>query len=1061
MTTDPAPDSFPRWSPDGRHIAFQRGGWGTLTELWLMEADGSNPCQLYAGDDVWGLEMAWHSTLNRIYFTAGVDSGSSGMPQRLMWVEADCRLQAGTPVIASPDTNYLQLDIAPDGVGLASTWYNGHSWAYAQEICHSSLTPDGNSMTAPVCFTNDSVVDSTPRFSPDGASIIWEREVNSDYDLWSVDVQSGAAARLGGACAAVDAFDIMPAYAPDGDYLVFTSDRAGSRQLWVAAADCSQAWPLTTGSATAEYADWWRSSPSPPTDCPGSPNTVCVVDAAGQPVSDTLIYRNGTLVSEPDGLPAVTDSRGSLDLPDLNPGETLAALQPVYDQPTDRAGHPDDLAFQVYRTSMPVSNNGDVEAYIISSGTPSNTLSLRPTQTLVLFNLLVSVEWDAGSDYLDELKIGLEKASDLLYDATDGQMAFGRIDIYDNAEQWYEADIQIRTHNHTWPHAYVGGINSSGVGRLVYKTVDPDPGPLVLGRYWSGTGADQGPWSAPIGYTTIAHEFGHYGLFLFDEYFYYTEESDYRVRESSRCSFYADQPASLMYYQYDKTEFCNRPEQYPEHHGGPPTRQTQIYGPHETSWVTIQGVYSDVLQTMSADAPAWQIISPPDRDAAFVPGPAQPLLDFPQIIDHSTNQGAFTRKPLTVKYEGRPVWGSLVALHQSSGAVLDQGLTDSQGRIDILGAATGDTVRVRTPENSLAGSLTVRNALPETINLTPVNLNSAGSTIYANNTITNSTPLVTIVPRTDGGTIDYFVEKTGELTNAVYANILGAGAPPLAAKTMSYDPGQARYVATFSGYSPGLLNGLTFQMTTTVGSGFVEIGIGHDRSHTDGAGNDLDLTTTDGNLILNAPGGSFSGPTYVVANPTNALPASPPTGLVVIGQPYSVQPSGALTGSQRAMALSLSYQSVSLGEVDESSLQPYYWSAAQNQWQPVLSYTLDTSAKRASASTDLFGIYTLMGEIPGPTISSVNPVSGSTTAATVVVIAGDNFEDGTQVRLGDAITLTTVTFINAQTLMISIPDGVPPGSYDLTVVNPNGQSATLPTVFTITGGRVYLPVIIK
>jgi Tol biopolymer transport system component len=39
-------DSSPTWSPDGRYIAFQSDREGESQEIWVMEADGSNPRRL-------------------------------------------------------------------------------------------------------------------------------------------------------------------------------------------------------------------------------------------------------------------------------------------------------------------------------------------------------------------------------------------------------------------------------------------------------------------------------------------------------------------------------------------------------------------------------------------------------------------------------------------------------------------------------------------------------------------------------------------------------------------------------------------------------------------------------------------------------------------------------------------------------------------------------------------------------------------------------------------------------------------------------------------------------
>ena len=70
-------------------------------------------------------------------------------------------------------------------------------------------------------------------------------------------------------------------------------------------------------------------------------------------------------------------------------------------------------------------------------------LVARPERTLILFDLLIAIEWDADDAYVRDLALAADRAADYLYDATDGQMTFGQVTIVDKAEQWAAADIQI------------------------------------------------------------------------------------------------------------------------------------------------------------------------------------------------------------------------------------------------------------------------------------------------------------------------------------------------------------------------------------------------------------------------------------------------------------------------------------------------------------------------------------------------------------------------------------------------------------------------------------------
>ncbi|MCS7226464.1 MAG: hypothetical protein NZ821_05665 [Gloeomargarita sp. SKYB31] len=65
-----------------------------------------------------------------------------------------------------------------------------------------------------------------------------------------------------------------------------------------------------------------------------------------------------------------------------------------------------------------------------------------------------------------------------------------------------------------------------------------------------------------------------------------------------------------------------------------------------------------------------------------------------------------------------------------------------------------------------------------------------------------------------------------------------------------------------------------------------------------------------------------------------------------------------------------------------------------------------------------------------------------------ITVTGQNFVPTPTLILGPAV-LREVTFVNSQTLTALIPWGLEPGSYPLTVTNPDGQSATLPDACTV------------
>ena len=114
--------------------------------------------------------------------------------------------------------------------------------------------------------------------------------------------------------------------------------------------------------------------------------------------------------------------------------------------------------------------------------------------------------------------------------------------------------------------------------------------------------------------------------------------------------------------------------------------------------------------------------------------------------------------------------------------------------------------------------------------------------------------------------------------------------------------------------------------------------------------------------------------------------------------------------------------------------------------------------KKLLLSLTLAGLIVLaLGEaahaLSTPTVGAVFPASAPNDRVTAVVITGTGFAtDGTTpptVTLG-ATSLTAVTFVSDTTLTATVPAGITPGLYTLTVTNSDTGSASLPAAFTVT-----------
>jgi hypothetical protein len=142
---------------------------------------------------------------------------------------------------------------------------------------------------------------------------------------------------------------------------------------------------------------------------------------------------------------------------------------------------------------------------------------------LLVFNLDVSLEWDAHNDslYLEQLAFNLQRASEYLYDFSNGQVALGQVNVFQNADEWVFSHVVVQANNRLRPFAAQGGV-------VITDTIDDDhntptdtiqysPGQVTMGSNWNRYGRP-GQSLGDDWALILAHELGHYLLFHDDTY---------------------------------------------------------------------------------------------------------------------------------------------------------------------------------------------------------------------------------------------------------------------------------------------------------------------------------------------------------------------------------------------------------------------------------------------------------------------------------------------------------------------------------------------------------------
>jgi Tol biopolymer transport system component len=282
---------LPRWSPDGRLLAFQNIEKNKLDIRVVDVASGT--ISNITDDLVRDADPVWLPGSRAVIFSSPRGGGWN------LWranINASGKVVGELKQLTTGAGQDLQAAPAAGGKSIAFVTLNQNAdvWllpvdpgtgaargeptpliATTREDSRAAWSPDGKL----VAFNSDrsgdmnlfvySIADRTTRqltrgpggdfqasWAPDGKRIVFFSSRSGSADIWSVDVASGALQQL----TRDPALDVNPLFAPDGKRVAYQSDRGGRREVWVMNADGSNQKQVTNTGVSDHFMLWSKDS---------------------------------------------------------------------------------------------------------------------------------------------------------------------------------------------------------------------------------------------------------------------------------------------------------------------------------------------------------------------------------------------------------------------------------------------------------------------------------------------------------------------------------------------------------------------------------------------------------------------------------------------------------------------------------------------------------------------------------------------------------------------------------------------------------------------------------
>jgi Tol biopolymer transport system component/DNA-binding winged helix-turn-helix (wHTH) protein len=240
LTTPEAPavDHTPRFSPDGKSLAFIRYFNSFRREIFVMPASGGEPRQV-TSDDVRVYGLAWNADSEKIFFTSFRDTN-----QLNLWL-VPLQSHQEPQLIPTGARELQSVTLSPDGRTLAfvEQTIDENIWQM------QSNDADKMEMQPLICSTR---ADHSQQFSPDGSEIVFASDRTGNYEIWLADAEGKTYRQL------TDSNDSAgsPRFSPDAKFVAYDGQIAGGSDIYVVSANGGSPRRLTENGKNNSMPAW-------------------------------------------------------------------------------------------------------------------------------------------------------------------------------------------------------------------------------------------------------------------------------------------------------------------------------------------------------------------------------------------------------------------------------------------------------------------------------------------------------------------------------------------------------------------------------------------------------------------------------------------------------------------------------------------------------------------------------------------------------------------------------------------------------------------------------------